>query len=115
LYGEQVLARFRDTPYAGDLDNPDAVGQAGVPGQGNYIVLQLNLENGVITDARFQTYGCPAAIASGSWVAEWALGKVWEEAIQLTPFEVDSALGGLPPGKAHCADLAVNALKNALA
>jgi NifU-like protein involved in Fe-S cluster formation len=115
MYNEIVADHFENPRKAGVLKDADVVGQDGVPGQGPYMVLYLHVGDGRITDARFQTYGCPAAIACGSWVTQWAVDKPVEEALTLEPGEVEQGLGGLPLGKEHCAPLAVNALKNALA
>ena len=114
MYTDQVLTRMNSSMHVGIMDSPDAIGQAGIPGQGNFLVLHLRLEDDHITDVRFQTYGCPAAIASGSWVAEWVIGKTRDEAAALTATQVREGLGGLPSGKEHGADLAVRALMMAI-
>jgi len=97
--------------HAGTLPDADAVGVAGVPGQGNYMVLYVKRKGDRILDVRFQTYGCPAAIASGSWVAEWILGKTLSEVARLESSDIESGLDGLPIGKEHCAPLAVRAVR----
>jgi nitrogen fixation NifU-like protein len=114
MYNEIAMDHFENPRNAGRLSDADVVGQDGTPGQGPYMLLYLHLRAGRIADARFQTYGCPAAIASGSWVSQWVVGKTLEESAALEPGEVEHGLGGLPLGKEHCAPLAVNALKNAL-
>jgi nitrogen fixation NifU-like protein len=91
----------------------EVVGTDGVAGQGNYLALQMRVDGERIAEAAFQTYGCPAAIACGSFVTEWITGKTVGEAATLEWDEVAVALE-LPLGKEHCAQLAVNALRDAL-
>lgn len=114
MYSLAAQDHFNNPRRVGTFSDADAVGRDGVPGQGNYMVLYLKADGDRIVDARFQTYGCPAAIASGSWVAEWAIGRTFAEAMMLEAHEVEEGLGGLPLGKEHCAPLAVNALRNAV-
>jgi NifU-like protein involved in Fe-S cluster formation len=96
------------------LEQPDGKGTEGAPGAGNYMVITLQLRDGVIASALFQTYGCPGAIACGSCLTEWVTGLGIEEAKAITPSALATRLGGLPLGKEHCADLAVAALQKAL-
>jgi nitrogen fixation NifU-like protein len=98
----------------GRIEDPDAEGRQGVPGCGNYMVITLSIESKVITGARFQTYGCPGAIACGSAVTEMAKGKSIAEALEIDASAVDDFLGKLPLGKGHCAGLAAGALRDAL-
>ena len=114
MCGPIVMEHFAHPRNIGALEAPDAVGQAGVPGQGNYLVLHLRGEGERIVEARYQTYGCPGTIASGSVLTEWAMGKTLAEAAALTPSELEALLGGLPLGREHCASLAVEALRDAL-
>lgn len=135
IYSMAAQEHFEQPRNVGRLKEATVVGQEGVPGQGNYMVLYLELvdaaahgsDNGsidvaaeapigdiYIRSARFQTWGCPAAIACGSWVSEWSVGKSVAEALQLDPDQVIQGLGGLPLGREHCAHLAVNALRNGL-
>jgi nitrogen fixation NifU-like protein len=113
-YSSEVLEHFSTPKNAGRLDDANAVGRAGEPGQGNYVVLQLRIEGSRIARVAFQSFGCPAAIASGSVTTELVSGKTVAEASRVTGQEILDALGGLPPGRTHCADLAVSALKDAL-
>jgi NifU-like protein involved in Fe-S cluster formation len=106
MYSTAVQEHFTKPRRAGSLENPDAVGQAGTPGQGPYIVFGLRVTGHRITDARFLTYGCPAAIACGSFVAEHVVGRTRAEAYRLTAEDIDRGLGGLPLGKEHCPALA---------
>ena len=96
------------------MPEPDAVGRSGVPGRGNYMVLYLRLAGGTIQTATFQTYGCPGAIACGSVLTGLVAGKSLEQCCRIGREDVMGALDGLPLGKRHCADLAVNALRDAL-
>lgn len=89
-------------------------GQVGTPGEGPYLQLKLDWEGGVIQTARFQTYNCPIAIACGSWLVTWIEGKTVAQVSALNPNDLVLLLGGLPPGKAHCAELAVGALQSAV-
>lgn len=114
-YSPQTLEHFNHPRNSGTLEAPTAVGSAGVPGRGNYMVIHILVAAGRIREAAFQTYGCPGAIACGSAVTELAKGKTPAEAARLSRDDVDRLLGGLPLGKGHCADLAVNALRDALA
>ena len=113
-YSPKTLDHFNSPRNVGTLDAPTAVGTAGVPGQGNYMVIHLRTEARRILEIRYQTYGCPGAIACGSAVTELAKGKTVEEAQAMTRDDVDRFLDGLPLGKGHCADLAANALRDAL-
>jgi nitrogen fixation NifU-like protein len=113
MYSDEVLDHFRDPRNIGTLDPADAVGRDGIPGQGNYLVIYLRTHGDRIEEATFETYGCPAAIACGSYVSQWSKSKTVEEADGLDGCEVAVALD-LPLGKEHCAQLAVNALRDAL-
>ena len=90
------------------------VGQAGTPGQGPFVCLWLRIEGGVVADARFKTYGCPSAIASGSVLTEMVKGRAICDCAAIDAGQLLDALGGLPLGKGPCADLAVAALHDAL-
>lgn len=113
-YSSTALRHFTSPSNVGRLDDANAVGQAGSPGQGNFMVVYLLIASGRIAKATFQTYGCPAAIASGSVITELIVGRTLEEAAQVTAQTILDALGGLPLGRAHCADLAATALGCAL-
>jgi nitrogen fixation NifU-like protein len=114
-YSPQTRDHFNHPRNAGTLETPTAVGSEGVPGRGNYMVIHIRVAAGRISEIRYQTYGCPGAIACGSAVTELAKGKTLTEAAAISRDDVDKLLGGLPLGKGHCADLAVNALRDALA
>jgi len=114
VYSAIVIEHFRNPRNAGQVECPDGVGTAGTPGSGNYMVIAVRLREGIIESARFQTYGCPGAIASGSCLTEWVTGMSMAEAQGVEPEGLAARLGGLPLGKAHCASLAVEALRRAL-
>lgn len=114
-YNETVLEHFRNPRNVGKLEHPDAVGEAGNARCGDIMKLCLQItEEGVITDVRFNAYGCGAAIAAGSMTTELLLGKTLEEAKRLTNQAVVEALGGLPEEKLECSLLAEQALAAAL-
>ena len=114
MYSAGVLDHFHSPRNVGELLQPDCVGTAGEPGRGNYMVVQLKLTENRITGCGFLTFGCPSAIAAGSCLTEMIKNKPVTEALVLTPELLESALGGLPLGKRHCAALAVQALRAAL-
>jgi len=113
-YSPQTMDHFNRPRNVGTLDSPTAVGAEGVPGRGNYMVIHIRVEAGRVLEIRFQTYGCPGAIACGSAVTEMAKGRTLAEAAAITRDDLDRCLGGLPLGKGHCADLAVRALQDAI-
>ena len=115
MYSAIVKEHFRNPRNAGQMECPDGVGTAGTPGSGNYLVIEVRLQGGVVESARFQTYGCPGAIACGSCLTDWITGLSVEEAKAIEADQLAARLGGLPLGKAHCAALAVAALREALA
>jgi nitrogen fixation NifU-like protein len=111
-----VLAEHAANPRnIGDLTGASVVGRAGVPGEGPYMLIGLWVAGDRVTQARFETHGCPIARACGSWVTEWLCGRELAVAARLEPGDVERILGGLPLGKEHCAALPVNALRSALA
>jgi NifU-like protein involved in Fe-S cluster formation len=115
MYGETATNHFPHPRNIGPLECPDAVGTAGTPGEGNFMVVEMRVDDGTIRCARFQTYGCPGAVASGSCLTEWVTGMAASAAAAITPEQLEQRLGGLPLGKGHCAALAVEAMRRALA
>ena len=113
-YSAAVMEHFLHPRNAGEMEKPDAVGQAGRPGEGEFVVIHLRLDGTHIAEARFQTFGCGPAIAACSLLTEWVTGKSIGEAQQLSASQLLSMLGGLPEDKLFCADLAVTALERAL-
>lgn len=114
-YSDLVMDHFANPRNMGDMENPSGVGDVGNPVCGDMMRLYLKIENDVIVDARFKTFGCGAAIASSSILTEMLKGKKIEDALRISNEAVAEALGGLPPTKMHCSVLAEDALKKALA
>lgn len=113
-YSDKVMEHFRNPRNVGDIENPDGVGKVGNPVCGDIMELYLKVENDVIVDARFKTFGCGAAIATSSMVTELIRNKTIEEASKISNRAVAEALGGLPPIKMHCSVLAEEALSRAI-
>lgn len=114
LYSEKVMDHFNNPRNVGKMEDPDGVGTVGNPVCGDVMKLYIKVKDGRISDARFQTFGCGAAIATSSMVTELVKGKTLEEAVALSNKEVADALDGLPPLKMHCSMLAEDALKAAI-
>ena len=114
LYSETVMDHFRNPRNVGALENPDGVGEAGNPVCGDIMKIYLRVEDEVITDVKFETFGCGSAIASSSMATELIRGKPVAEALALTNKAVAEALGGLPAHKLHCSVLAEEAIKKAI-
>lgn len=113
-YSETVMDHFYTPRNAFRMQDPDRVGQAGMPGHGPFMVLYLRLEGEKIAAASFQTYGCAPAIAAGSLLAERLPGSTVPEARQRwTDSAIVDALGGLPSHKRHCAEIAAEAVERA--
>ncbi len=114
IYNEKVMDHFRNPRNVGEVENADGIGQAGNPVCGDIMELSLKVEEGVIKDVKFKTFGCGAAIATSSMVTELVKGKTVDEALEVSNKAVADALGGLPPVKMHCSVLAEEALKAAI-
>lgn len=114
LYSDKVIEHFSNPRNVGEIEDASGVGLVGSEACGDIMKLFIKVEGGVITDARFKTFGCGAAIASSSVATEMIKGKTVEEALKLTNKQVIEELGGLPPVKIHCSVLAEEALKAAL-
>ncbi len=113
-YTEKVMQHFMDPKNVGTMENPDGYGKVGNPSCGDIMEIFLRIENDVITDVKFRTFGCASAIASSSVSTELVLGKTVEEALKITNKAVVEELGGLPPVKMHCSVLAEEAIKMAI-
>jgi nitrogen fixation NifU-like protein len=113
-YSEQVLDHFAHPRNVGELTDANGVGTVGNPVCGDIMKMYIKVENDIIVDVRFQTFGCGAAIATSSISTELIKGKTVEEALQLTNKAVADALGGLPPVKMHCSLLAEEAVRSAI-
>jgi len=114
MYSEQVMEHFRNPRNVGEIENPDGIGHVGNPVCGDIMELYIKVEDGIIVDAKFKTFGCGAAIATSSMVTELVKGKRVSEALKISNRAVAEALGGLPPIKMHCSVLAEGALKSAI-
>lgn len=114
LYSEKVMEHFRNPRNVGVIENADGVGEVGNAKCGDIMKIYLKIENDIITDAKFETFGCGSAIASSSMATELIKGKPVAEALTLTNKAVAEALDGLPAHKIHCSVLAEEAIKNAL-
>jgi nitrogen fixation NifU-like protein len=116
-YSEQVIDHYENPRNVGNLDK-DAknvgTGMVGAPACGDVMRLQIQVDDGVITDAKFKTYGCGSAIASSSLLTEWVKGRTLEEASQIKNTDIAEELA-LPPVKIHCSVLAEDAIKAAIA
>lgn len=116
LYSDKVMDHFEHPRNVGSLPDANAVGQVGNPKCGDIMKMYLNIDdNGVITDVKFQTFGCGSAIATSSMATEMIKGKTIQQAMELTNAAVAEALDGLPGYKMHCSVLAEEAIKAALA
>ena len=114
LYSENVMDHFMNPRNVGSMENPSGVGQVGNAKCGDIMKIYLKIENDIIVDVKFETFGCGSAIASSSMATEMIMGKSIHEAMALTNAAVCEALDGLPAHKVHCSVLAEEAIKNAL-
>ena len=114
MYSEKVMDHFSNPRNVGEIENPSGVGQVGNAKCGDIMKISLKIENDIITDAKFKTFGCGAAVATSSMATEMIIGKSVDEALQITNKAVMEALDGLPPVKVHCSVLAEEAIKAAI-
>ncbi|WP_017873532.1 Fe-S cluster assembly scaffold protein NifU [Candidatus Caldatribacterium saccharofermentans] len=114
MYTEKVLEHFRNPRNVGRIEDADGVGKVGNPVCGDVMVMYLKIRDDRIEDAKFETFGCGAAIATSSMATELIKGKTIEEALRVTNRAVAEALGGLPPHKMHCSVLAEEAIRAAI-
>lgn len=113
-YSNKVMDHFMNPRNVGEIPDADGVGQVGNPVCGDIMKMYLKIENNVITDVKFKTFGCGAAVATSSMATELIKGKTVEEALEITNKAVAEALDGLPPIKMHCSNLAEQAIKAAI-
>ncbi|MBR2029949.1 MAG: Fe-S cluster assembly scaffold protein NifU [Clostridia bacterium] len=113
-YNEKVIEVFSNPKNVGKIDNADGVGTVGNATCGDIMKIYLKIENNIIVDAKFQTFGCAAAIATSSTATEMIIGKTVDEAERLTNADVVENLGGLPAQKMHCSVLAEEAIREAI-
>ena len=114
MYSEKVMDHFTNPRNVGEIENADGVGEVGNAKCGDIMKIFLKIDDGIITDAKFNTFGCGAAIATSSMATELILGKSIDDALKLTNKAVVEALDGLPPVKLHCSVLAEEGVKMAL-
>ena len=114
LYSEKVMDHFRHPRNVGVIADADGVGEAGNPVCGDIMKIYLKIEESVVADVKFETFGCGSAIASSSMATEMIKGKPLDEALRLTDRAVAEALDGLPAHKLHCSVLAEEAIKKAV-
>jgi nitrogen fixation NifU-like protein len=114
FYSEKVMEHFMNPRNVGEIKDADGIGEVGNPVCGDMMTFYIKVENDVIVDVKFKTFGCGAAIAVSSIVSEMAKGKTIEEALKFTREQVAEELGGLPPNKMHCSNLGTDALHKAI-
>lgn len=114
MYSDQVMDHFENPRNVGEIADASGTGTVGNAKCGDIMKIDIQVEDGIVTDAKFKTFGCCAAVATSSMATEMVKGKTLEEAKQLTNKEVASALGGLPPAKLHCSLLAEEAIQAAI-
>jgi nitrogen fixation NifU-like protein len=113
-YSDKVMDHFNNPRNVGEIPDASGVGTVGNPVCGDVMRMYLKVENNIIVDAKFKTFGCGAAISTSSMVTEMVKGKTVDEALKISNRAVAEALGGLPPVKMHCSVLAEQALRAAL-
>ena len=113
-YSKKVMEHFMNPKNVGVIENPDGYGKVGNPVCGDLMEMYIKVENDVIKDIKFKTFGCGSAIATSSMVTELAIGKTIDEALKITRNDVANELDGLPPQKMHCSNLAADALHAAI-
>jgi len=114
MYTEKVLEHFRNPHNMGEIPDADGVGTVGNPVCGDLMTIYIKVKDNVIEDIKFKTFGCGAAIATSSMITELAKGKTLDEAMKITRGDVADSLGGLPPIKMHCSNLAADGLHAAI-
>jgi nitrogen fixation NifU-like protein len=114
MYSDKVMEHFMNPRNLGEIPNADGVGTVGNPVCGDLMSVYIKVKDNKLEDVKFKTFGCGAAIATSSMITELAKGKTLEEAIKITRQDVADNLGGLPPVKMHCSNLAADALHAAI-
>ena len=114
VYSEKVMDHFMNPRNVGEIENPDGIGEVGNPVCGDMMTFYIKVDDNHLSDVKFKTFGCGAAIAVSSIVSEMAMGKTLEEARKITPALVAQELEGLPKNKFHCSNLGAQALQKAI-
>ena len=114
MYSEKVMDHFRSPRNVGEISDADGVGTVGNPICGDLMTVYIKVKDNVVTDVKFKTFGCAAAIATSSMITELAKGRNLQDALKITRGDVADSLGGLPPIKMHCSNLAADALHAAI-
>ncbi|MBU0685984.1 MAG: Fe-S cluster assembly scaffold protein NifU [Thermoplasmatota archaeon] len=114
MYSDKVMAHFANPHNVGEIPDADGIGKVGNPQCGDVMWLYIKVKNNILTDIKFKTFGCGAAIATSSMITDLAKGKTIEEAKKISRQDVADSLDGLPPTKMHCSNLAADALREAI-
>lgn len=114
MYSEKVMEHFRNPRNMGEIPDADGIGTVGNPVCGDMMTIYIKVKDNRISDIKFKTFGCGAAIATSSMITELAKGKTLEGAMKIARADVADSLGGLPPVKMHCSNLAADALHAAI-
>ena len=114
MYSEKVMDHFRNPRNVGEIPDADGVGTVGNPVCGDLMTIYIKVKEDRIADIKFKTFGCGAAVATSSMTTELAKGKTLDEAMKITRTNVADSLGGLPPVKMHCSNLAADGLHEAI-
>ena len=114
MYNEKVMEAFKNPKNVGEVENYDGIGTVGNATCGDIMQITIKVENNVIVDAKFKTFGCAAAVATSSTATDMIIGMTIEEALTVTNKKVVETLEGLPPQKIHCSVLAEEAIKKAI-
>ena len=114
MYSEKVMEHFSNPRNVGEIEDADGIGEVGNPVCGDMMTIYIKVDDGRLSDVKFKTFGCGAAIATSSMITELAKGKTIEEALEISRDDVADSLDGLPPVKMHCSNLAADGLHLAI-
>ena len=114
MYTDKVMEHFKNPRNMGEIPDADGVGTVGNPVCGDLMTIYIKVKSNRLEDIKFKTFGCGSAIATSSMITELAKGKTLEEGLKITRANVADSLGGLPPVKMHCSNLAADALHAAI-
>jgi len=114
MYSKKIIEEFTNPKNVGIIEDADGIGEIGSTIDGDVITMYIKVDNGVLTDVRFKTFGCVVAISTSTMVTQLAKGKTVEDALAISNEDVQHALGGLPQGKDRCSGFALDALHKAI-